>query len=164
MVSGLGIAASTDSYVGRGRVCNVILSFDLWLIGPSSTNLQLKDVLVLDGININVWPASGDGLSSYLCYVRKKCGGSQGKTQNFRLVNDFKLDLFLTPIMNTARARYSGPSRKLVIALDIGTTFSGAAYALLDPGEVPEIQSVTRQVLPPTPDPVTKGDERGVDT
>ena len=162
MVLGLGIVASSDSYVGRGRVCNVTLSFDLWLIGPS---LQLKDVLlVLDGININVWPASGDGLSSYLCYVRKKCGGPQGNIQNFRLVNDFKLDLFLTPIMNTARARYSGPSRKLVVALDIGTTFSGAAYALLDPGEVPEIQSVTRQVLPPTPDPVTEGDERGVDT
>jgi len=54
--------------------------------------------------------------------------------------------LSLTPIMETARARYSGLSRKLVVALDIGTTYSGAAYALLDPGEVSQIRSVTRQV------------------
>ena len=49
--------------------------------------------------------------------------------------------------MDIARTRYSGPSRKLVVAFDIGTTFSGAAYAFLDPGEVPRIQSVTRQVF-----------------
>ena len=58
--------------------------------------------------------------------------------------------LSLTPIMETARARYSGPSRKLVVALDIGTTFSGAAYTFLDPGQVPQIQPVTRQVSPLT--------------
>lgn len=52
--------------------------------------------------------------------------------------------LSLAPIMDIARSSYSGLSRKLVVALDIGTTFSGAAYALLDPGEVPRIQSVTR--------------------
>ena len=52
--------------------------------------------------------------------------------------------------MDTARSQYSGLSRKLIIALDIGTTFSGAAYALLDPGRVPQIRSVTRQVLPLT--------------
>ena len=56
----------------------------------------------------------------------------------------------LTPIMDKARPSYSGRFRKLVVALDIGTTFSGAAYALLDPGKVPQIRSVTRQVLPPT--------------
>jgi len=50
--------------------------------------------------------------------------------------------------MDTTRARYSGPSRKLVVALDIGTTFSGAAYAFLDPGQVPQIRSVTKQVFP----------------
>ena len=65
----------------------------------------------------------------------------------------------LTPTMDTARARYSGSSRKLVVALDIGTTFSGAAYALLDPGEIPQIRSVTRQVFPPLPDLITKGNE-----
>jgi hypothetical protein len=66
--------------------------------------------------------------------------------------------------MDTDRAPYSGPSRKLVVALDIGTTFSGAAYALLDPGEVPQIQSVTRQISPPVFDPATNGDKRGIGT
>jgi len=68
----------------------------------------------------------------------------------------------LTPMANTARARYSGHSRKLIVALDIGTTFSGAAYALLDPGEVPEIQSVTRQVSSPIPGLAINGDEQMV--
>jgi len=57
--------------------------------------------------------------------------------------------------MATPRARYSGPSRKLVVAFDIGTTFSGAAYAFLDPGQFPQIRSVTRRVLPPILDLVT---------
>ncbi|KAH9946441.1 hypothetical protein B0H21DRAFT_693711 [Amylocystis lapponica] len=39
---------------------------------------------------------------------------------------------------------FSGPRRKLVVAFDVGTTYSGAAYALLDPGEIPKIQSITR--------------------
>ena len=52
--------------------------------------------------------------------------------------------LSLALIMDTARARYSGNSRKLVVALDIGTTFGSAAYALLDPGQVPHIHVVTR--------------------
>ena len=62
--------------------------------------------------------------------------------------------------MAASRTRYSGPSRKLVVALDIGTTFSGAAYAFLDPGEVPEIRSVTKQVFLPIPDQVTNSDDK----
>ena len=42
------------------------------------------------------------------------------------------------------RSPYNGPSRKLVLAFDIGTTYSGAAYAFLDPGEIPQINSVTK--------------------
>ena len=61
--------------------------------------------------------------------------------------------------MDATRARYSGPSRELVIALDIGTTFSGAAYALLDPGEIPTIRSVTKQVFPPIPNLVIRDSE-----
>ena len=61
--------------------------------------------------------------------------------------------------MDISRARYAGPTRKLVIALDIGTTFSGAAYAFLDPGEIPQIRSVTRQVIPPIPVLVATCDE-----
>ncbi|KAI0824355.1 hypothetical protein BC628DRAFT_1322727 [Trametes gibbosa] len=39
---------------------------------------------------------------------------------------------------------YQGPARKLVVAMDIGTTYSGVAYAVLDPGQIPKIQGVTR--------------------
>ena len=48
------------------------------------------------------------------------------------------------PIMHTTRAPYPGTSRKLVLAFDVGTTFSGVAYAFLDPGQVPEIRPVTK--------------------
>ena len=53
------------------------------------------------------------------------------------------------------RARGSSSSRKLVIGLDIGTTSSGVAYAFLDPGKVPQIQSVTRHAFPPILYPAT---------
>ncbi|KZT65648.1 hypothetical protein DAEQUDRAFT_731208 [Daedalea quercina L-15889] len=39
---------------------------------------------------------------------------------------------------------YRGVSRKLVVAIDIGTTYSGVAYCVLDPGEIPKVLSVTR--------------------
>ncbi|KAF8638104.1 hypothetical protein AX17_002444 [Amanita inopinata Kibby_2008] len=42
------------------------------------------------------------------------------------------------------RNPFSGPARKLVMAFDIGTTYSGASYAVLDPGFIPEIHGVTR--------------------
>lgn len=42
------------------------------------------------------------------------------------------------------RKPYGGPVRSLVIALDVGTTFSGVSYAILEPGEVPKIYGVTR--------------------
>ncbi len=41
---------------------------------------------------------------------------------------------------------YGGPTRKLVLGIDVGTTYSGISYAILDPGEVPKIQGVTRYV------------------
>ncbi|RPD55189.1 hypothetical protein L226DRAFT_493295 [Lentinus tigrinus ALCF2SS1-7] len=40
--------------------------------------------------------------------------------------------------------RYSGTVRKLVLGIDVGTTYSGIAYAILDPGEVPQILGITR--------------------
>ncbi|KAF9047813.1 hypothetical protein BJ165DRAFT_1527075 [Panaeolus papilionaceus] len=43
-----------------------------------------------------------------------------------------------------SKAPYSGKTRKLVIAFDVGTTFSGISYAILDPGRVPEIRGVTQ--------------------
>ncbi|KII85028.1 hypothetical protein PLICRDRAFT_116528 [Plicaturopsis crispa FD-325 SS-3] len=42
------------------------------------------------------------------------------------------------------RKPYNGATRSLVIALDVGTTFSGVSYAILEPGEVPKIHGVTR--------------------
>lgn len=45
------------------------------------------------------------------------------------------------------RKPYGGTSRSLVLALDVGTTFSGVSYAILEPGEVPKIHGVTRYVV-----------------
>ena len=85
-------------------------------------------------------------MSFLLFYVKEVCH-VQGNVKNHWLVNGSQpRRLPLTPTMNTTRASYTGLSRKLVVALDIGTTYSGAAYALLDPGKVPQIKSVTRQV------------------
>ena len=39
---------------------------------------------------------------------------------------------------------FTGSLRRLVLAFDVGTTFSGISFTVLDPGEVPKIQTVTR--------------------
>ena len=44
------------------------------------------------------------------------------------------------------RKPYGGSTRSLVLAFDLGTTFSGVSYAILEPGEVPKIHGVTRCV------------------
>ncbi|KAF9478439.1 hypothetical protein BDN70DRAFT_933391 [Pholiota conissans] len=44
----------------------------------------------------------------------------------------------------SSRSAYTGTQRKLVLAFDVGTTFSGISYSILEPGQVPEIKSVTR--------------------
>ncbi|KAF8805121.1 hypothetical protein BYT27DRAFT_7105301 [Phlegmacium glaucopus] len=44
----------------------------------------------------------------------------------------------------STRSVYRGPRRKLVLAFDVGTTYSGISYSVLDPGQVPEIKGVTR--------------------
>lgn len=46
--------------------------------------------------------------------------------------------------MKPTRKAYGGSVRSLVLALDIGTTFSGVSYAILEPGEIPNIHGVTR--------------------
>lgn len=43
-----------------------------------------------------------------------------------------------------ARKKYKGKTRRLLLGLDIGTTFSGISYSILDPGKVPETRTVTR--------------------
>ncbi|KAG9044028.1 hypothetical protein FS837_008864 [Tulasnella sp. UAMH 9824] len=42
------------------------------------------------------------------------------------------------------RSAYSGPDTKLIVAIDVGTTFSGASYTFLKPGEAPRIYEVGR--------------------
>ncbi|KDR70823.1 hypothetical protein GALMADRAFT_254436 [Galerina marginata CBS 339.88] len=39
---------------------------------------------------------------------------------------------------------FTGSRRKLVLAFDVGTTYSGISYSILDPGQVPEIRGVTK--------------------
>ena len=81
------------------------------------------------------------------------------KVSTYRTITNPVPRLAPIPIMDPARAHYSGPSRKLIVAFDIGTSFSGAAYAFLDPGQVPKIRYVTWQALLPIPDPLTKVSE-----
>ncbi|TFY76405.1 hypothetical protein EWM64_g7606, partial [Hericium alpestre] len=47
-------------------------------------------------------------------------------------------------LTSDTRKPYSGTKRSLVIAFDVGTTFSGVSYAILEPDEVPKIYGVTR--------------------
>ncbi|KAH6912722.1 hypothetical protein BKA70DRAFT_1264772 [Coprinopsis sp. MPI-PUGE-AT-0042] len=49
----------------------------------------------------------------------------------------------MKPVADT-RKPYSGLTRSLVVAIDVGTTFSGVSYAILEPGEIPKIHGVTR--------------------
>nr|GAT52799.1 predicted protein [Mycena chlorophos] len=48
-----------------------------------------------------------------------------------------------------SRPAYTGDKRKLVLGIDVGTTFSGISYCLLEPGKVPQILPITR--FPPQP-------------
>ncbi|KAJ7628222.1 hypothetical protein DFH06DRAFT_1480624 [Mycena polygramma] len=45
-----------------------------------------------------------------------------------------------------SRKPYSGP-RALVFGIDVGTTFSGLSYSILEPGQIPAIRPITRSVL-----------------
>jgi len=45
--------------------------------------------------------------------------------------------------MTIARSPYNGTSRKLLLAFDIGTTYSGVCYVFLDPGVTPKVEAVT---------------------
>ncbi|KIK93924.1 hypothetical protein PAXRUDRAFT_486029 [Paxillus rubicundulus Ve08.2h10] len=43
-----------------------------------------------------------------------------------------------------SRQPYKGQYRKIVIAFDVGTVYSGISYCILNPGEVPKILGVSR--------------------
>jgi molecular chaperone DnaK (HSP70) len=53
-------------------------------------------------------------------------------------------------LMHT-RQPYSGTHRRLVLGIDLGTTYSGVSYSILDPGQVPEIKGVNRSVTHTSP-------------
>ncbi|KAJ7137618.1 hypothetical protein C8R43DRAFT_1089388 [Mycena crocata] len=42
------------------------------------------------------------------------------------------------------RKAFTGPTRKLVLGMDLGTTYAGLSYSLLEPGKIPSILPVTR--------------------
>ena len=67
-------------------------------------------------------------------------------TRNAHIVLALRVIPSLSPLslVPMSRTPYRGTSRKLVLAFDIGTTYSGAAYAFLDPDEVPQIVTVTK--------------------
>lgn len=44
------------------------------------------------------------------------------------------------------RTPFEGSSRRIVLGFDIGTSYSGISYCVLDPGEIPMINSVSRQI------------------
>ncbi|KAF7361375.1 hypothetical protein MSAN_01170300 [Mycena sanguinolenta] len=50
------------------------------------------------------------------------------------------------------RAPYSGPTRKLIISIDVGTTFTATSFCLLQPGNVPKFEEILRWPKQATPD------------
>ena len=42
---------------------------------------------------------------------------------------------------------YSGIKRKIMLGIDVGTTYSGVSFCILDPGEIPQIRSVIRYAI-----------------
>ncbi|KAJ6491572.1 hypothetical protein DFH09DRAFT_1377208 [Mycena vulgaris] len=50
------------------------------------------------------------------------------------------------------RAPYSGSTRKLIISIDVGTTFTATSFCLLQPGNVPKFEEILRWPKQATPD------------
>ncbi|KAJ6632564.1 hypothetical protein B0H10DRAFT_2159684 [Mycena sp. CBHHK59/15] len=50
------------------------------------------------------------------------------------------------------RAPYAGLTRKLVISVDVGTTFTATSFCLLQPGNVPKFEEILRWPKQATPD------------
>jgi molecular chaperone DnaK (HSP70) len=43
-----------------------------------------------------------------------------------------------------SRESYSGSTKRLIIAIDVGTTFSAASFCVLQPNKVPKFEEVLR--------------------
>jgi len=97
------------------------------------------------------WPSSRDGQGDL---DLPRCRENHRGCSPFRFgLSPIGIFLSLSPIPppmkqpGAVRKPYNGHKKALAIALDVGTTFSGVSYAVLDPGEVPKIYEVTRSVL-----------------
>jgi hypothetical protein len=44
--------------------------------------------------------------------------------------------------MSKGRGAYSGPVKKLLASVDIGTTFTAVSFSILEPGDVPDFHEV----------------------
>ncbi|KAJ7629513.1 hypothetical protein DFH06DRAFT_1480482 [Mycena polygramma] len=50
------------------------------------------------------------------------------------------------------RPPYSGSARKLIVSIDVGTTFTATSFCLLQPGNVPKFEEILRWPKQATPD------------
>ncbi|KAK6977910.1 hypothetical protein R3P38DRAFT_3120844 [Favolaschia claudopus] len=50
------------------------------------------------------------------------------------------------------RPPYSGSTRKLIISIDVGTTFTATSFCLLQPGNIPKFEEILRWPKQATPD------------
>ncbi|KAJ7119603.1 hypothetical protein C8R44DRAFT_672449 [Mycena epipterygia] len=54
--------------------------------------------------------------------------------------------------LDNRRAPYAGSTRKLIISIDVGTTFTATSFCLLQPGNVPKFEEILRWPKQATPD------------
>ena len=94
-----------------------------WPAGPSTRTLSAPDVLrIVEKLNAEILHCA-----EYIS-DRTRQGPHNSKNSEF------------------APRPYTGSHRKLVVGFDIGTTFSGVSYSILEPGVVPLVQGVNRYV------------------
>ena len=143
MMSG-GLGQSWVRSVPILRLC-ILLVFKGRLGASSSLSIEIRCVsLVINWIPLIRDRLLCHGLSPPTCERKVWWDPKKYLKFAYQTITNPVPRLAPIPAMNTTRAPYSGSSRKFILALDIGTTFSGAAYVFLDPGQVPEIRPVTR--------------------
>lgn len=91
----------------------------------------------------------GESPSIWICLVAKRDiieDARLSDSVHFSPPVSFSSTSIPSPMKQTGATRkpYTGQKKAIAIALDVGTTFSGASYAILDPGEIPKIYEVTR--------------------
>ena len=108
------------------------------------------------------------GLSGQNCSAGRQSGDADGhgEAPYSNVAADSRVHLFNQyHTMTSSRTVYSGRTRKVVLAFDVGTTFSGISYrygkpallyhisligtrnSILDPGQSPGIKAVTSHIF-----------------